>query len=118
MLIDSETLRRAPKSSPKLIPRSTDWIEIDYNYERDLKQKKAVIEEHGSKVLTSMPENDAASGELLETLIDYLPKVSSSSPSSSTSANFTHRGTPRCSRTSPAGSGTRSPTSASPRPSR
>ena len=57
-----------------------DWIEIDYNYERDLRQKKAVIEEHGSKVLTSMPENDEASGELLETLVDYLPKVSSAVP--------------------------------------
>ncbi|ORY91691.1 hypothetical protein BCR35DRAFT_298965 [Leucosporidium creatinivorum] len=51
-----------------------NWIEIDYNYERDLRQKKEVIDEHGSKVLTSLPENDAAAGELLETLIDYLPK--------------------------------------------
>lgn len=37
--------------------------------------KKAVIAEHGPKVLNSLPENDEAAGELLETLVDYLPKV-------------------------------------------
>ncbi|KAM0746601.1 hypothetical protein T439DRAFT_134935 [Meredithblackwellia eburnea MCA 4105] len=51
-----------------------DWIEIDKDYMRDINMKKAVIEEHGERVLNSLSENDDASAELLETLIDYLPK--------------------------------------------
>lgn len=54
----------------------TDWIEIDKDYMRDITAKKLVIEEQGDKVLNSLPENDAAAGELLATLVDYLPKVS------------------------------------------
>lgn len=57
----------------------TDWIEIDKDYMRDITAKKSVIEEQGDKVLNSLPENDAAAGELLTTLVDYLPKVSLSS---------------------------------------
>ncbi|KAI5480400.1 hypothetical protein MNV49_000975 [Pseudohyphozyma bogoriensis] len=51
-----------------------NWIEIDKDYERDLAMKKEVIAKHGAKVLNSLPENDHASGELLATLVDYLPK--------------------------------------------
>lgn len=61
-----------------LTPRSSgsapDWIEIDSAYTRDLAAKKLVIEEHGDKVLNSLPENDFAASELLDTLVDYLPK--------------------------------------------
>lgn len=55
--------------------RRPDWIEIDKDYLRDINMKRAVIEEHKERVLNSLPENDDASGELLETLIDWLPKV-------------------------------------------
>lgn len=40
--------------------------------------KKAVILEHKEKALNSLPENDDGANELLETLLDYLPKVSPS----------------------------------------
>lgn len=52
-----------------------DWIEIDKEYERDLAMKKEVVAEFKENVLNSLPENDEAAGELLETLVDYLPKV-------------------------------------------
>ncbi|KAL8290009.1 hypothetical protein RQP46_002948 [Phenoliferia psychrophenolica] len=51
-----------------------NWIEIDKDYLRDVNMKKAVIAEHKERVLNSLPENDDAAGELLETLVDYLPK--------------------------------------------
>ncbi|KAK4706070.1 hypothetical protein P7C70_g119, partial [Phenoliferia sp. Uapishka_3] len=50
------------------------WIEIDKDYLRDVNMKRAVIEEHKEKTLNSLPENDDGAAELLETLVDYLPK--------------------------------------------
>jgi len=51
-----------------------DWIEIDKDLKWYIEEKTRVIEEQGKKVVDSLPENDEASGELLETLVDYLPK--------------------------------------------
>ncbi|KZT37993.1 hypothetical protein SISSUDRAFT_1047708 [Sistotremastrum suecicum HHB10207 ss-3] len=51
-----------------------DWIEIDKDFEWYLAEKKRVIAEHGKKVIDSLPENDDACGELLEILVDWLPK--------------------------------------------
>ncbi|KZT72269.1 hypothetical protein DAEQUDRAFT_27471 [Daedalea quercina L-15889] len=51
-----------------------DWIEIDKEYQWYLDQKARVIKEQGRVVVDSLPENDAACTELLETLVDYLPK--------------------------------------------
>ena len=74
-----------------------DWIEIDKDLKWYIEQKTRVINEQGMSVRTtapyshartlmrsmdyegkrvvdSLPENDAACGELLEILIDYLPK--------------------------------------------
>lgn len=50
------------------------WLEISSQYEHYLQVKKEVIAEHGTKVLDSLPENDAACAELLEVVADYLPK--------------------------------------------
>ncbi|KZS91046.1 hypothetical protein SISNIDRAFT_414539 [Sistotremastrum niveocremeum HHB9708] len=73
-----------------------DWIEIDKDFEWYLAEKKRAIAEHGlfvlrsshffilnlfilnnspgKKVIDSLPENDDACGELLEILVDWLPK--------------------------------------------
>lgn len=53
-----------------------NWIELDKDYMFYLDMKKRVIEEQGHKVLDSLPENDEACCELLEVLVNYLPKVS------------------------------------------
>ncbi|EJD05609.1 uncharacterized protein FOMMEDRAFT_77964 [Fomitiporia mediterranea MF3/22] len=56
-----------------------DWIEIDKDLKWYIEQKTRVINEQGTltsgkHVIDSLPENDAACGELLEILVDYLPK--------------------------------------------
>ncbi|KZP00434.1 hypothetical protein CALVIDRAFT_595249 [Calocera viscosa TUFC12733] len=55
-----------------------NWIEITSDYEWYLSEKKKVIESEpvyqGKKVLDSLPENDFACQELMETVIDWLPK--------------------------------------------
>lgn len=53
-----------------------NWIELDKDYEFYLDIKKRVIEQKGKTVMDSLPENDEGCGELLETLVDFLPKVS------------------------------------------
>lgn len=52
-----------------------DWIEIDYKYKDEMRYKASVIAEHPTRTVLSLPENDEACGELLQTLVDYLPKV-------------------------------------------
>jgi len=51
-----------------------NWIEIDKEYKWYLSEKARVIREQGKVVIDSLPENDDACTELLETLVDYLPK--------------------------------------------
>jgi len=51
-----------------------NWIEISADYEWYLAQKKDVVESEGRKVLDSLPENDFACQELLETIVDWMPK--------------------------------------------
>ncbi|VDB96596.1 unnamed protein product [Peniophora sp. CBMAI 1063] len=51
-----------------------DWIEIDKDYRWYIEEKQRVIEEHGKVVMDSLPDNDEACAELLEILVDYLPK--------------------------------------------
>ncbi|GAA5921727.1 hypothetical protein JCM1841_007108 [Sporobolomyces salmonicolor] len=51
-----------------------NWIEIDSKYRREMAYKKEVISQHRDRCVLSLPENDAACGELLQTLVDYLPK--------------------------------------------
>ncbi|KZT50557.1 hypothetical protein CALCODRAFT_559055 [Calocera cornea HHB12733] len=51
-----------------------NWIEISSDYEWYLSEKKKVIESEGKKVLDSLPENDFACQELMETVVDWLPK--------------------------------------------
>ncbi|PAV19140.1 hypothetical protein PNOK_0598400 [Pyrrhoderma noxium] len=51
-----------------------DWIEIDKDLKWYIEQKTRVIQEQGKHVIDSLPENDAGCGELLEILVDYLPK--------------------------------------------
>ena len=69
-----------------------DWIEIDKDLKWYIEQKTRVIQEQGAlrvnftyivlislillgkHVIDSLPENDAGCGELLEILVDYLPK--------------------------------------------
>ncbi|KAL6305167.1 hypothetical protein BKA93DRAFT_234589 [Sparassis latifolia] len=50
------------------------WIEIDNEYEWYLGEKARIVEEQGKVALDSLPENDDACGELLELVVDYLPK--------------------------------------------
>ncbi|PCH35811.1 hypothetical protein WOLCODRAFT_140094 [Wolfiporia cocos MD-104 SS10] len=50
------------------------WIEIDKDYQWYLDEKARVIREQGKHVIDSLPENDDACTELLESLVDYLPK--------------------------------------------
>ncbi|KAH9944778.1 hypothetical protein B0H21DRAFT_694529 [Amylocystis lapponica] len=50
------------------------WIEIDSDYRWYLDEKARVIKDKGKVVLDSLPDNDDACGELLEVLVDYLPK--------------------------------------------
>lgn len=66
---------QAPAPTSFLNAAFADWIEIDKDYLRDINMKRAVIDEHTERALNSLPENDAAAGELLEILVDYLPKV-------------------------------------------
>ena len=69
-----------------------DWIEIDKDLKWYIEEKTRVINDQGvikscpfvivmrlhshagKKVVDSLPENDDACGELLEILVDYLPK--------------------------------------------
>ncbi|QRV75034.1 actin-related protein 10 [Ceratobasidium sp. AG-Ba] len=49
-----------------------NWIELSSSYRWYLAEKKRVIAEQGKKVIDSLPENDAACGELLECVVDFL----------------------------------------------
>ncbi|KAG8697538.1 hypothetical protein FRC09_007786 [Ceratobasidium sp. 395] len=49
-----------------------DWIELSASYRWYLEEKKRVIAEQGKKVIDSLPENDAACGELLECVVEFL----------------------------------------------
>jgi len=49
-----------------------NWIELSASYRWYLAEKKRVITEQGKKVVDSLPENDAACGELLECVIHFL----------------------------------------------
>lgn len=49
-----------------------NWIELSASYRWYLAEKKKVIEEQGKKVVDSLPENDAACGELLECVVEFL----------------------------------------------
>lgn len=49
-----------------------NWIELSSSYEWYLAEKKKVITEQGTKVIDSLPENDAACGELLECVVEFL----------------------------------------------
>ncbi|GAA6036704.1 hypothetical protein JCM8097_003438 [Rhodosporidiobolus ruineniae] len=51
-----------------------NWIEIDKNYRREVAYKRQVIAEHPENSVLSLPENDEAAGELLETVVDFLTK--------------------------------------------
>ncbi|EPQ52256.1 hypothetical protein GLOTRDRAFT_47391 [Gloeophyllum trabeum ATCC 11539] len=51
-----------------------DWIEIDKDYKWYIDEKARVIAEKGKHVIDSCPDNDEACGELMEILVDYLPK--------------------------------------------
>ncbi|GAA5827482.1 hypothetical protein JCM11251_003831 [Rhodosporidiobolus azoricus] len=51
-----------------------NWVEIDKNYKREMEYKRRIVEKHPQRTIISLPENDAAAGELLRTLVDYLPK--------------------------------------------
>ncbi|KZT25682.1 hypothetical protein NEOLEDRAFT_1169290 [Neolentinus lepideus HHB14362 ss-1] len=51
-----------------------NWIEIDKDYKWYIEEKARVIKEKGKVVIDSCPDNDEACGELMETLVDYLPK--------------------------------------------
>ncbi|CAE6435103.1 hypothetical protein ACGC1H_002847 [Rhizoctonia solani] len=49
-----------------------NWIELSASYRWYLAEKKRVIEEQGKKVIDSLPENDAACGELLELVVEFM----------------------------------------------
>ncbi|KAG9125855.1 hypothetical protein FRC07_005917 [Ceratobasidium sp. 392] len=49
-----------------------DWIELSSSYRWYLEEKQRVIAEQGKNVIDSLPENDAACGELLECVVEYL----------------------------------------------
>ncbi|KAG8748258.1 hypothetical protein FRC10_007648 [Ceratobasidium sp. 414] len=49
-----------------------NWIELSASYRWYLAEKKRVITEQGKKVIDSLPENDAACGELLECVVAFL----------------------------------------------
>ncbi|KAG8700234.1 hypothetical protein FRC08_004825 [Ceratobasidium sp. 394] len=49
-----------------------DWIELSASYRWYLAEKKRVIAGQGKKVIDSLPENDAACGELLECVVAFL----------------------------------------------
>ncbi|GAA5905788.1 hypothetical protein JCM8208_000899 [Rhodotorula glutinis] len=51
-----------------------DWIEVDSKYEREMQYKASVVQKYRDETVISLPENDEGAGELLETLVDYLPK--------------------------------------------
>ncbi|GAA5941656.1 hypothetical protein JCM3775_003623 [Rhodotorula graminis] len=50
------------------------WIEIDARYEAEMQYKASVVQRYRDETVISLPENDEGAGELLETLVDYLPK--------------------------------------------
>jgi hypothetical protein len=49
-----------------------NWIELSASYRWYLAEKKRVIVEQGRKVIDSLPENDAACGELLELVVEFM----------------------------------------------
>ncbi|CAE7131566.1 unnamed protein product, partial [Rhizoctonia solani] len=49
-----------------------NWIELSASYRWYLAEKKRVVEEQGKKVIDSLPENDAACGELLEMVVEFM----------------------------------------------
>jgi hypothetical protein len=52
-----------------------DWIEVDKDYAWYINEKLRVVEEEGKRAVDSLPENDEAAGELLDTVIDHITKV-------------------------------------------
>lgn len=74
-------MRLAPANGPHnvlltiALSRIPDWIEVDSNYEREMAYKARVVRDHPDNTILSLAENDAGCGELLQTLVDYLPKV-------------------------------------------
>lgn len=48
---------------------------MDKDYAWYIQEKARVYKEEGKGAIDSLPENDPAAGELLRTVIDYLPKV-------------------------------------------
>jgi hypothetical protein len=73
MHIDSE---RLPFRLLSIEREPADWIEVDKDYAWYIKEKLRVVEEEGARAVDSLPENDEAAGELLELVVDFLPKVS------------------------------------------
>jgi hypothetical protein len=87
-LTSSRSVRRAHQ--PMHI---NDWIEIDSAYKEQVRRsllltapqlillfsqvayKRKVVAEKPEKTALSLPENDEGAGELLDVLVDYLPKV-------------------------------------------
>lgn len=49
-----------------------NWIEISASYQWYLEEKRRVIAEQGRKVIDSLPENDAACGELLGLVVEFI----------------------------------------------
>ncbi|ORY70972.1 uncharacterized protein BCR38DRAFT_453639 [Pseudomassariella vexata] len=56
-----------------LMKLETDyWLELEHNYHRRMKQRLALLEEHGEKVLFWCPGSELASRELMEMVVQFL----------------------------------------------
>jgi dimethylamine monooxygenase subunit A len=51
-----------------------EWIEMDERFAQQLDQRRALLEERRGEVLAALPESAAGQRELLELLLDHLPR--------------------------------------------
>lgn len=50
------------------------WIEIDQHYDSEISQKRELLEKRHEEVFAALPAGDVGSFEVLEMLLEYLPK--------------------------------------------
>ena len=58
-----------------LVPMHPDnWIEIDAEYEADIELRRKLLAEQRDIVIQTTPQADEANREMLDLLVDYLPR--------------------------------------------
>ena len=51
-----------------------DWIEIDEDFAGQLAERRRLLDQRRGEVLAALPESAAGQAELLELLLEHLPK--------------------------------------------